>query len=69
MIGASVAYHLARDGTGEVLLIERDRLSAGTTWHSAGNVTWKPLPEHDRPIMALLQTVSELNPQVSPLAG
>src|SRR4051812_42845564 len=60
VIGASVAYHLAREGTGEVLLIERDRLSAGTTWHSAGNVTWKPLPEHDRPIMALLQTVSEL---------
>jgi glycine/D-amino acid oxidase-like deaminating enzyme len=60
VIGASVAYHLARDGAGEVLLVERDRLSAGTTWHSAGNITWKPLADHDRPILAVLQTVSEL---------
>lgn len=60
VIGASVAYHLARDGAGEVLLIERDRLSAGTTWHSAGNITWKPLADHDRPVMAVLQAVSEL---------
>ena len=60
VIGASVAYHLARDDAGEVLLIERDRLSAGTTWHSASNITWKPLADHDRPVMAVLQTVSEL---------
>ena len=35
MIGSSVAYHLAHLGQ-EVLLLERDRLTSGTTWHAAG---------------------------------
>jgi glycine/D-amino acid oxidase-like deaminating enzyme len=33
--GCSVAYHLAHLGI-EVLLLEKHRLTAGTTWHSAG---------------------------------
>src|ERR1700685_239359 len=36
VIGTSVAYHLAHLGFGEVLLLERDRLTSGTTWHAAG---------------------------------
>jgi 4-methylaminobutanoate oxidase (formaldehyde-forming) len=36
VIGCSVAYHLARQGFTEVVLIERDRLTSGTTWHAAG---------------------------------
>jgi heterotetrameric sarcosine oxidase gamma subunit len=36
VIGCSVAYHLAHLGVGEVLLLERDRLTSGTTWHAAG---------------------------------
>src|SRR3954451_6513542 len=36
VIGCSVAYHLAEAGWGEVLLLERDRLTSGTTWHAAG---------------------------------
>ena len=35
-IGSSVAYHLARAGWDDVMLIERDELTAGSTWHSAG---------------------------------
>jgi glycine/D-amino acid oxidase-like deaminating enzyme len=35
VIGSSVAYHLAHLGQ-EVLLLERDRLTSGTTWHAAG---------------------------------
>src|SRR3982075_3712029 len=35
VIGSSVAYHLAQLGQ-EVLLLERDRLTSGTTWHAAG---------------------------------
>jgi len=35
VIGTSVAYHLAHLGQ-EVLLLERDRLTSGTTWHAAG---------------------------------
>jgi 4-methylaminobutanoate oxidase (formaldehyde-forming) len=37
IIGCSVAYHLAKRGE-EVLLIERHRLTAGSTWHAAGLV-------------------------------
>jgi heterotetrameric sarcosine oxidase gamma subunit len=36
VIGASVAYHLAHLGIPDVLLLERDRLTSGTTWHAAG---------------------------------
>jgi heterotetrameric sarcosine oxidase gamma subunit len=36
IIGTSVAYHLAREGMTDVLLLERDRLTSGTTWHAAG---------------------------------
>ncbi len=35
VIGASVAYHLAHLGE-DVVLVERDRLTSGTTWHAAG---------------------------------
>jgi glycine cleavage system aminomethyltransferase T/glycine/D-amino acid oxidase-like deaminating enzyme len=37
VLGCSVAYHLAEAGW-EVLLLERDRLTSGTTWHAAGLV-------------------------------
>jgi glycine cleavage system aminomethyltransferase T/glycine/D-amino acid oxidase-like deaminating enzyme len=36
IIGTSVAYHLAHLGIGDVVLLERDRLTSGTTWHAAG---------------------------------
>jgi len=36
VIGCSVAYHLAQAGLPDVLLLERDRLTSGTTWHAAG---------------------------------
>ncbi len=51
VIGTSIAWHLAEAGVGEVVLLERDRLGSGTTWHSAGNITWKPSREHDAPIL------------------
>ena len=36
VIGCSVAYHLARSGCSDVLLLERRQLTSGTTWHAAG---------------------------------
>ena len=36
IIGCSVAYHLAHAGWNDVVLLERDRLTSGTTWHAAG---------------------------------
>ena len=34
--GCSVAYHLAKYGWKDVVLLERDQLTSGTTWHAAG---------------------------------
>ncbi|MDA9652708.1 FAD-dependent oxidoreductase, partial [bacterium] len=36
--GCSVAYHLAKFGWKDTLLLERDQLTSGTTWHAAGLV-------------------------------
>ena len=38
IIGCSVAYHLAKHGWKDIVLLERKRLSCGTTWHAAGLV-------------------------------
>ena len=38
VIGCSVAYHLTKLGIRDVLLLERQQLSSGTTWHAAGLV-------------------------------
>jgi glycine cleavage system aminomethyltransferase T/glycine/D-amino acid oxidase-like deaminating enzyme len=38
IIGCSVAYHLAHMGWRDVVLLERHRLTSGTTWHAAGLV-------------------------------
>jgi dimethylglycine dehydrogenase len=35
-VGTSIAYHLARAGWEDVMLIERDELTSGSTWHAAG---------------------------------
>ncbi len=37
-IGLSVAYHLAKLGWSDVLLLERNELTSGTSWHAAGIV-------------------------------
>lgn len=34
--GCSVAYHLAKQGWTDVVLLERKQLACGTTWHAAG---------------------------------
>lgn len=37
-VGASGLYHLARAGWSDSVLLERNELTAGSTWHAAGNV-------------------------------
>ena len=39
VIGCSVAYHLTKFGWSDVVLLERDQLTSGTTWHAAGLVS------------------------------
>ena len=36
VVGCSVAYHLAKLGWTDVVLLERKKLTSGTTWHAAG---------------------------------
>ena len=36
VIGASIAYHLGKLGVSDVVVLERDKLTSGTTWHAAG---------------------------------
>lgn len=38
-LGCQTLYHLAKMGLTNVVLLERDRLTAGTTWHTAGQGT------------------------------
>lgn len=46
IIGTSVAYHLAKLGCKDVVLLEQAQLTAGTTWHAAGlMVTFGSLSE------------------------
>ncbi|MGB0674497.1 MAG: FAD-dependent oxidoreductase, partial [Candidatus Puniceispirillaceae bacterium] len=37
-MGCSTLYHLARDGVSDAILLERNKLTSGTTWHSAAQV-------------------------------
>ncbi len=36
VVGAGIAYHLAKAGWNDVVLLERDELTSGSTWHAAG---------------------------------
>jgi 4-methylaminobutanoate oxidase (formaldehyde-forming) len=38
VVGASIAYHLTKLGWSDIALLERKRLTSGTTWHAAGLV-------------------------------
>ena len=38
VVGCSVLYHLAKQGWSDVVLLERDELTSGSTWHAAGGM-------------------------------
>ncbi|KAG5834559.1 hypothetical protein ANANG_G00262770 [Anguilla anguilla] len=42
-LGCQTVYHLTKMGMTNVVLLERDRLTAGTTWHTAG-LLWQLRP-------------------------
>ena len=35
-VGTGIAYHLAKYGWNDIMLLERDELTSGSTWHAAG---------------------------------
>ena len=39
VMGVSLLYHLAKGGWGDVVLVEKNELTAGSTWHAAGLCT------------------------------
>ncbi|MBL8359863.1 MAG: FAD-dependent oxidoreductase [Rubrivivax sp.] len=57
IIGASIAYHLAKIGITDVVLLERRQLTCGTTWHAAGLV---PQLRATRTLTELAKYTSEL---------
>jgi glycine cleavage system aminomethyltransferase T/glycine/D-amino acid oxidase-like deaminating enzyme len=68
IIGTSVAYHLAKMGWTDVVLLERHRLTAGTTWHAAGLIvtfgstseTSTEMRKYTRDLYARLETETEV---------
>lgn len=51
LIGCSILYHLAKLGWTDVVLLERDELTSGSTWHAAANIHGL----HDHTNISLLQ--------------
>jgi dimethylglycine dehydrogenase len=71
-VGTSIAYHLARAGWDDVMLLERDELTSGSTWHAAGllpyfNMSYATTHIHDYSIKfyKTLQDETGLNPGFS----
>ena len=67
IIGCSVAYHLAKLGWRDVVLLERKRLTSGTTWHAAGLIgqlrgssTLTKLAKYSAALMAELEAETGL---------
>jgi len=64
--GVSAAYHLAALGCKDVVLLERARLSSGTTWHSTGNMeTYRADPL----IFEMVRYAADLYPRIAAAAG
>ena len=38
LVGCSIAYHLTKLGCKDVVLLERNELTSGSTWHAAANI-------------------------------
>ncbi len=68
IIGISVAYHLAHMGCKDVVLLERDSITSGTTWHAAGlmatfgstSETYTEIRKYSRDLYARLEAETGL---------
>ncbi len=75
IIGTSVAYHLAHMGWKDVVLLERDRLTSGTTWHAAGlmvtfgstSETSTEMRKYTRDLYGRLEAETELSSGFKPV--
>ena len=70
IIGASVAYHLAKRGWSEVVLLERNRFASGTSWHAAGLIgTMRANISHARLCEYSMQLLNELELETGQSTG
>jgi 4-methylaminobutanoate oxidase (formaldehyde-forming) len=65
-VGCSVAYHLAKLGWSDVVLLERRQLSCGTTWHAAGLITQL---RNTKSLTQIAQYAPELFPKLEEETG
>ncbi len=66
VVGASVLYHLTKNGWTDVVLLERTELTAGSTWHSAGGMHTL---NGDPNVAKLQQYTIELYREIEELSG
>ncbi|MEM7326479.1 MAG: FAD-dependent oxidoreductase, partial [Actinomycetota bacterium] len=66
VVGASVLYHLTKNGWTDVVLLERTELTAGSTWHSAGGMHTL---NGDPNVAKLQQYTIELYHEIEKLSG
>ena len=69
-IGLGLAWHLGKRGAGDVLLLERNRLTSGTSWHAAGIVgPLRATPNMTRLAMYAGQAFPELEAETGMATG
>jgi glycine cleavage system aminomethyltransferase T/glycine/D-amino acid oxidase-like deaminating enzyme len=66
IMGTSTLYHLAKMGVGDAILLERNKLTSGTTWHSAAQVR---ALRHSRNLTRMIQYSVELYAQLEEGTG
>ena len=66
IMGCSTLYHLARMGVGDAILLERNRLGSGTTWHSAAQVR---MLRHSRNLTRMIRYSVDLYKQLESETG
>ena len=70
VIGASVAYHLAKLGWQDVVLLERKQFACGTTWHAAGLIgTVRANESHARLTEYSMRLLHELEQETGQSTG
>ncbi|MEQ9695624.1 FAD-dependent oxidoreductase [Shimia sp. SDUM112013] len=66
IMGCSTLYHLAKMGVSDAILIERNKLTSGTTWHSAAQVR---ALRHSRNLTRMIQYSVDLYSQLEAETG
>lgn len=66
IMGCSTLYHLAKMGVSDAILIERNKLTSGTTWHSAAQVR---ALRHSRNLTRMIQYSVDLYAQLEEETG